>query len=73
MIETLSGWQPVPYTKKGTVTFLPGQTSSSVTLTVNGDTDVEPDELALVRFHTPTNASIGGFLGLGFALITNDD
>ena len=57
----------------GTVTFAPGQTSKTVTIQVDGDTLVEPDEYVIVSFHDPTNAVMGGFYGLGFGLITNDD
>ena len=57
----------------GTVTFAPGETSKTVTIQVNGDTLVEPDEYIVVSFHDPTNATVGGFWGLGFGVITNDD
>ena len=57
----------------GTVTFNPGQTRVSVTILVNGDTLVEPDEYLVVSFHDPTNAIMGGFWGLGFGVISNDD
>jgi hypothetical protein len=65
---------PVDYTAtSGVVTFTPGQTSQSVSVSVNGDTDVEPDEWFLISFHDPTNATIGGFYGLGVGIIRNDD
>ena len=57
----------------GTVTFSPGQTAASVTILVNGDTLVEPDEYIVVSFHDPTNANMGGYWGLGFGIIVNDD
>ena len=57
----------------GTVTFQPGQTTKTVSVTVNGDSLDEPDELMLVSFTNPTNATIGGFLGLGFGAILDDD
>jgi len=57
----------------GTVTFAPGETAKTVTISVNGDTLVEPDEWLLVSFNHPTNAKMGGYYGLGFALIVNDD
>ncbi len=57
----------------GTVTFAPGDTEESVTITVNGDTTVEPDEFVLVSFSQPTNAKVGGYFGLGFGRINNDD
>ena len=57
----------------GTVTFAPGETSKTVSISVTGDTLVEPDEVIVVAFGYPTNAKIGGFYGLGFASILNDD
>ena len=57
----------------GTVTFAPGQTTQTVPVTINGDTLNEPDELLIVSLTNPTNATIGGFLGLGFGTIINDD
>ncbi len=47
----------------GTVIFTPGQTTASVTILVNGDTLVEPDEYIVVSFHDPTNANMGGYWG----------
>ncbi len=57
----------------GTVTFAPGETTKTVTISVNGDTIVEPDEWIVASFHNPTNAKMGGYWGLGFGVITNDD
>jgi hypothetical protein len=57
----------------GTFTFAPGQTTGSVTIPVNGDVLIEPDEYVVVSFHDPTNATVGGFWGLGFGKILNDD
>lgn len=57
----------------GTVTFAPGETAKSVSITINGDTVSESDEYVVVSFHDPTNAKIGGFYGLGLVLIQNDD
>ena len=57
----------------GTVTFAPGETTQTVSISVNGDTLVEPDEYIVVQFGNPTNAKMGGFWGLGFGGITNDD
>ena len=55
------------------MTFAPGQTTQTVPVTINGDTLNEPDELLIVSLTNPTNATIGGFLGLGFGTIINDD
>ena len=55
----------------GTLTFDPGQTSKPVTVTINGDTLVEPDETFFVDLSSPTNATISDPQGVG--TITNDD
>src|SRR5439155_530826 len=55
----------------GTVTFLPGQTSQPVTVTVNGDTKSEADETFFVQLTGPTNATIRH--GQGQGTIVNDD
>ena len=60
-------------TASGTVTFAPGQTSQTVAVSVKGDTLNEANEQFLVSFTSPTNATIGGFYGLGPVTITNDD
>lgn len=57
----------------GTLTFAPGETEKSVTIQVNGDTDPEPNEVALISLRNSTNASIGGFFGLGLVSIVEDD
>jgi Calx-beta domain/Tyrosine-protein kinase ephrin type A/B receptor-like len=57
----------------GTVTFTPGETTATVPILVNGDTTIEPDEFLVVQFGKPTNATMGGFYGLGFGIIINDD
>ena len=71
------GYMAVPgadyQASSGTVTFNPGETAKTVTVLVNGDTLVEPDEYLVVSFHDPTNANVGGYWGLGFGIITNDD
>src|SRR5262249_40567892 len=49
----------VDYTSpSGTLTFPPGTTTQAVTVTVLGDTSVEPDEGVLVVLGVPTNATI---------------
>jgi subtilisin family serine protease len=57
----------------GTVTFAPGTTAATVTITTLPDAFHEGDEILLVAFSAPTNASIGGFLGLGGGIIIDDD
>ena len=43
----------------GTLTFLAGETSQTITLEVQGDTDIEPDEGFTVFLFDPENATIG--------------
>jgi sugar lactone lactonase YvrE len=57
----------------GTLTFPPGETQLSASITVNGDTVMEPTEFVIVSFHDPTNAVVEGFGGLGFGFIYDDD
>ena len=55
----------------GTVTFLPGSVSETVTVTVNGDLLNELDETYNVTLSSPVNAAITDPTGLG--TITDDD
>lgn len=55
----------------GTVTFPPLQTVEFVTVLVNGDSDVEPDETFSIVLSNPTNATIAD--GTGTGTIINDD
>ncbi|HEX2270145.1 MAG TPA: Calx-beta domain-containing protein [Pyrinomonadaceae bacterium] len=55
----------------GTVTFSAGQTTRSVTVTVNGDTAFEPNESFTVNLSSASNATIADNQGAG--TITNDD
>ncbi len=42
----------------GTVTFLPGTTTQTVTVSVNGDTRLEPDEVFSLFLSSPTNTNL---------------
>ena len=53
------------------VTFVPGQTSSTLTVFVIGDTTVEGTENFFVNLSSPVNATIGD--GQGMATIVDDD
>ena len=55
----------------GTLTFDPGVTTKQVSVSVNGDTQVEPDETFLVQLTNETNATVED--GTGVGLIVNDD
>lgn len=57
--------------KNGKVKFNPGQTSKTISITINGDTQVEPNEKIKVLLTTPVNATIADNLGVG--TIKNDD
>lgn len=48
---------PGDYTaKNGTLTFAPGQTSQNITVSINGDTQFEPDETFFINLANPANA-----------------
>ena len=55
----------------GTITFAPGETSKPLTVLVNGDTQVEPDENFFINLSSPVNATITKAQGVG--TIINDD
>jgi hypothetical protein len=55
----------------GVLTFAPGITTQPITVLVNGDMVVEPDETFTVTLSTPTNATIATAQGTG--TILNDD
>jgi len=55
----------------GTLNFSPGQTTKTVTVSVNGDTAVEPNETFVVNLTAPSGATIATPQGHG--TITNDD
>jgi hypothetical protein len=57
--------------KSGTVTFLPNQTTQQVTINVNGDTNIEPNETFFVNLTNPANAAIT--VPQGTATILDDD
>ena len=58
-------------TKSGTLTFAAGVATQTLTVTINGDSAIEPDETVLVNLSAPTNAVLGDAQGV--ATITNDD
>jgi glucose/arabinose dehydrogenase len=55
----------------GTATITPGLLSTTVNVTVNGDTAFEGDETFFVNLSSPVNATISDNQGIG--TITNDD
>jgi glucose/arabinose dehydrogenase len=55
----------------GTLTFNPGETSKTISVTINGDVTVEADETFTVTLSAPTNATLATAVGTG--TIINDD
>ncbi len=55
----------------GTLTFLPGATTQTIAVVVNGERFDEPHETFFVNLSNPTNATIANNQGRG--TITNDD
>jgi hypothetical protein len=55
----------------GSLGFTPGQTSKLVNVTVNGDTQFEPNEIFAVNLSSPLGATFADFQGVG--TIVNDD
>ena len=55
----------------GVLTFAPGVSTRPISVTVNGDTTVEPNETFSVTLSSATNAVLGTASGTG--TITNDD
>jgi hypothetical protein len=64
--------QPSDYASaSGTLTFAAGETSKTITVTVNGDTVFEANETFNVNLSTPSQATIADNQAVG--TITNDD
>ena len=55
----------------GTLTFAPGETTRSVSVMVNGDTQDEPTETFVVNLSNPANVTIAK--GQGTGTVVNDD
>jgi hypothetical protein len=55
----------------GTLTFAPGTANRTITVTVQGDGSIEPNETFRVNLSNPINAGLGDSQGIG--TITNDD
>ncbi len=63
---------PSDYTAaSGTLTFAPGDSTETLTVLVNGDTSVEPDETFFVNLSNASNATLAD--GQGQGTILNDD
>lgn len=71
--STATSGSDFSFTTPTTVTFAAGQTSQTVSVTVNGDTQPEADETVVLALQNPgTGASIGG-PATHTLTITNDD
>src|SRR5207247_979403 len=57
--------------QNGNLTFSPGDTTKTISVPVNGDTLVEPNEDFFVNLSNATNASIADSQGIG--TISNDE
>ncbi|MBE7195038.1 MAG: hypothetical protein INR66_21490, partial [Gordonia polyisoprenivorans] len=55
----------------GTLSFAAGETSKTITVLVNGDQTVEPNETFALNLSNPTNATFS--VGQGIGTIVNDD
>jgi hypothetical protein len=55
----------------GTLTFAPGVVTQTITLSITGDTNTEPNETFTVNLSSPVNATV--LDGQGVVTITNDD
>ena len=58
-------------TTNGTITFVPGQTNTTIIVVIKGDTTGEPDETFAVNLSGATNAALADAQGVG--TILNDD
>ncbi len=57
----------------GTLTFAPGDTEKTVTVSVTGDTLDEPNETVAVTLKNPSSASVSAASATGTGTITDDD
>jgi hypothetical protein len=57
--------------RTGTITFNPGVTTQTITITVNGDRTIEPNETFFVNLTAAVNAILGDAQGV--CIILNDD
>ncbi|UOQ55594.1 endonuclease [Hymenobacter cellulosivorans] len=69
-----SALSPEDYTfTTQTLTFVAGETSKPVTVTINGDTKSEADEVVQLRLSSPSSGSSTGSASTHSLVITNDD
>lgn len=58
--------------KSGTLTFLPGETKKTITITIKGDTKREGDETFMVALENPSSNALV-YVGSGWGTIIDDD
>jgi chitinase len=67
-----SATSPEDYTATGgTLTFAPGSTVQTITIAVNGDSEVEPDEVMNITLTNASNATLADAFGQG-TIYTDD-
>jgi hypothetical protein len=57
----------------GTLTFLPGETEKTITISIAGDVSIEYVETFLMALTSPVNAAIAGFAELPGFIVDNDE
>jgi hypothetical protein len=60
-------------TTSGTLTFAPGETHQTISVTIIGDSEAEPEERFTLALSSPDNATISMFSDTLNATIVNDD
>ncbi|MET4107035.1 endonuclease [Hymenobacter sp. UYP22] len=71
--STATSGQDFAFTSPQTLTFAAGQTSQTVTVTVNGDTQPEADETVVLTLSSPSAGGAVGGPATQELTITNDD
>ncbi len=57
---------------QGGMAFAPGETSKTITVAINGDTDIEPNETFRVRLGTPSNGAFVSVASVGSTIFSED-
>jgi hypothetical protein len=65
-----SDYTAIPLT---TLSFAADETTKTITVLVNGDTEIEPNEIFNVNLSDCAGCTIGDFLGVGVGAILDDD
>jgi len=63
----------VDYTlSAGSLSFAPGETSKTISASINDDTQSEPDETVVVTLNNPQNAGLGSITSLTLTIADNE-